>query len=87
MPKIQFLFVSLYYNNNNWKSQISLEPLRDHQKTISFSEELVFDVPKSFPSPYRQQDDVRTSGFSELETAIDALERQKSHSVHFRRTG
>ena len=46
-----------------------------------FFRKIDFWYSKTSPSPYNEWNDVRTRKISEIETAIDMLERQKSHSV------
>ncbi len=62
-----------------------LEPPQNAEKTVWLSEDFCFNAFHTFPSLYRECNDVRTRKISEIETAIDALERQKSHEV--RNTG
>lgn len=58
-----------------------LGPPLKYQKTISLLEDLISTNLKVSLSLYRQRDDVRTSSFSEIETAIDARERKKTKSI------
>ncbi len=58
-----------------------LEPLRMRIKTVYLSEKPAVIIPKASTCPYREKEAVRTSCFSEIQTAIDAREHEKSHKV------
>ena len=58
-----------------------LEPPFILQKAVFFSEKLLVVVLMMSNSLYRENNSVRTRKISEIQTAIDARERQKSNSV------
>ncbi len=60
-----------------------LEPPPNYQETFYLSEKSLAAILATSLSLHREREAVRTSEISEIETAIDTLEREKSHSVHF----
>ena len=65
----------------------SIEPSPNHQKAVSFSEDFTLANLKVSNPLYRENNDVRTYDFSEIQTVIETPKRKKSTNMREGRIG